>query len=338
MLAKDLKALLTTDDIIKILTSMGCEYVKQHGNYITSTRANGSDNKTGVIVYLNGEFNALMPTDFSFEKEAYKDIFTVVQKILNLSFPQAMKYICEVLELDYYSEKIQNKPQILSWLDKIESSKIKMKQPSIILSDKVLNSYFPYLHKKWHDEGIDILTAKAFEISYDIETNAIIIPIKDETGSLLGVQARNLNDNTQSKYYYPYPLQKGTVLYGFYQNYQSIKEKKQVIIFEGAKSVLQAHSLGITNTVALLGKTISPYQIDILNRMGCEIVLALDNDVTDEEIYFIAEEINRYVVFNDISVLKDELQLFLKDKDSPTDSKEFLQNYEAFKYTLIEKS
>ena len=70
---------------------------------------------------------------------------------------------------------------------------------------------------------------------------------------------------------------------------------------ESEKAVQQLASVGIRNCVATGGKTISKYQIEMLTRMNVEIVLALDQDVTKEELQDIAnmfldkQEINKEV-------------------------------------------
>lgn len=45
-----------------------------------------------------------------------------------------------------------------------------------------------------------------------------------------------------------------SVIYGLFENMEEILKKKEIIIFEGCKSVLLARSWGIRNTGALLQK------------------------------------------------------------------------------------
>ena len=70
-----------------------------------------------------------------------------------------------------------------------------------------------------------------------------------------------------------------SVIYGLFENMEEILKKKEIIIFEGCKSVLLARSWGIRNTGALLTSHLNPAQMKLLAKLGVKVVFALDKEV-----------------------------------------------------------
>lgn len=62
-----------------------------------------------------------------------------------------------------------------------------------LLDKKILDSYYDYYHKSWIEDNISPKTMKKFNIKYSVLDNQIIIPHYDLKGNLVGVRARNLN-------------------------------------------------------------------------------------------------------------------------------------------------
>ena len=108
----------------------------------------------------------------------------------------------------------------------------------------------------------------------------------------------------------------GTIntIYGLSENMQSIKEKGEIILFEGCKSVLLADTWGIHNTGAILTSHLSPNQMKILAKLGCRVVFALDKDVNPREDHNI-KKLKQYV---NVEYLWDWQDL-LGEKDAPVD-------------------
>lgn len=172
--------------------------------------------------------------------------------------------------------------------------------------------------KIWEDEGISKDTLRKFDVRYDRFSNRIVYPIKGMDGKIINVGGRTLDVNWKEKKLrkYTYFHQWGTmsVLYGLYDNLESIRSKREVIIFEGCKSVLLADTWGITNTAAILTSHLNPRQMKELAKLGCRVVFALDKDVIIRNDKNIAK-LKNYV---DVSYLFDRRGL-LDEKDSPVD-------------------
>ena len=106
-------------------------------------------------------------------------------------------------------------------------------------------------------------------------------------------------------------------IYGFSENLEYIKDKKEIILFEGCKSVLIADSWGIKNAGAILTSHLNMSQMKLLAKLGCRVVFALDKDVDvtqDKHIGMLKNYVN-------VEYIKDVTNK-LDDKDSPVDKGE----------------
>lgn len=333
MVISELKQALNIEKITHLLETMGCQAIKIHNGYITSTRGNGGDNLQGIICYTNDKnnFNCLMPTSPQFDKYYVKDIISVVQVVKDLTFPKAVKYICEACGIDYYQSVKPAHNSALEWLQSVETGNIdseNYEQMSVKeIDEKTLNQFVKLPHIAWLKEAITSTVCNRFGVGYDIESNSITIPIRDELGNLVGVKCRTMNEQFDSKYWYMYPTNKNRLLFGEFEGYDSIIKSGYVIVVEGEKSVLKGHSFGIDNIVAISGKKMSEFQAERLLRMNVPIILALDNDVKDEEIKSIVEKLKYPIQTVPVYTLKDKFGLYLGEHDAPADNKEFLMAY-----------
>ena len=89
-----------------------------------------------------------------------------------------------------------------------------------------------------------------------------MMPIRDEAGNVIAFGGRTLEPEWKEKGLRKYTYFAGwgemDVIYGLYENLKYILEKREIIIFEGCKSVLLSHSWGIKNTGALLTSHLNP--------------------------------------------------------------------------------
>lgn len=189
-----------------------------------------------------------------------------------------------------------------------------------VLSDRHMDMYEddPEKLEIWRNEGISDVSLARFEVKYDPLSDRIVYPIRDMTGKIVNVGGRTLDplwkEKKLRKYTYFYSWGTMKLLYGLYENLESIKTKREVIVFEGCKSVLIADSWGITNTAALLTSHLNESQMKLLASLGCTVVFALDKDVcvTDDKR---VQVLSRYT---DVRYIRDDDNL-LDAKDSPVD-------------------
>lgn len=333
MKPQEIKDQITLEDIGSMLESLGCEQVRIHGNVLSSTKGNGSDNPSGIVIWENGNFfNAEMYTTPEFDQYMVKDVFSVIRQLTGRTFDQAVEFVGNFVDLEN-TEKETKAPTISDWLDKIEKKGVQKEKESWVYDPSFLDQFPRFLHPYWKQEGITEETAEKFDIRFDQSTECIMIPIYDKEGRLVGVKVRETR-LAKNKYSYALRTRKSVVLYGLWQNEEAIRKEKEVIVFEAEKSVLKADSLGIHNTVAIGGKILSADQVRLLNSLNASVVLALDEDVSEEDIMRNVHKITFPFPVNDVYVLRDNR---LNPKESPADRPEIMMDYKNHREKVGEK-
>ena len=127
---------------------------------------------------------------------------------------------------------------------------------------------------------------------YDRYRDRIMFPIFSHMGKVLGFGGRVLDDstgeqeNTQPKYINsPETLvyDKRRVLYGLHQARQVIREQEEAVLVEGYTDVISLHQVGVRNTVASCGTSLTREQVQLLHRYAQRIVLVFDADGAGEK-------------------------------------------------------
>lgn len=193
----------------------------------------------------------------------------------------------------------------------------------------------PDKYEIWRQEGITDEAMSFFGVKYDGFSNCIVYPVRNTSGKIANVGGRTLDPNFKEKglrkytYFKPWGGQMN-IIYGLSENKKEIIDKREIILFEGMKSVLIARGYGFKNTGAILTSHLNPGQMKILARLGVRVVFALDKDVKIRQDRNI-EALRRYVNVEYICDMKD----LLDEKDSPVDKGKEIFNtlYQSrFKY------
>jgi len=332
--AEDLKRYIyinnRVDDVLKAL---GCHSIRerQNGSYYSCAMPDG-DNKQSTIIY-NEEFLGVQAyTRMITDKYGVNDILSLVAFIRNSdNFTENIKWVCDVIGLDYYSEDVDDLPESIRWTrwmqSAVTSDKKEDNERLKPVSEKVLTYYKPYLSHMFYKDGIPYDIQKQFEIMYDLDSHRIVMPIRDELGTLVGVKGRAVDD-VEDKYIYLEPCAKTQVLYGLYENYDNIKKANSVIVVESEKSVMKLTSYGVLNCVAIGGHTLSRTQIEKLIRLNIdEIILCYDEDVFRDEDGVLNKqkyksEVDKFISQQSVSIMVDINKTILDDKESPADNEE----------------
>ena len=173
--------------------------------------------------------------------------------------------------------------------------------------------------KKWEEEGISPDSLRKFGVRYDSFSDRLVYPIRNASGQIVNIGGRTLDPDFKEKglrkYTYFYHWDGGIdLIYGLSENFGDISAKKEIILFEGCKSVLLADTYGFRNCGALLTSHLSHAQMMILAKLGVSAVFALDKDVDvtkDRNINILKRYLNVYY-------LQDTSDL-LGPKDAPVD-------------------
>lgn len=301
----------------QILESIGCHHIKYHisNSYWSCANADGDNN--GAVVLYNNEYLMCLNYTRQMTKDNRKtDIIDLVCYTKDLTFPEGLKFICEEIGISYYHDFEEDIPEsfkILKMINEMNSNILEEKEkPLKPISECILSYYKKYVNDLFYEDNIDYSTQQEFEIGFDEESNRYTIPIRSELGDLIGVKGRyfyrQVPDN-ENKYIYLEPCAKSKILYGLYKTIEHIKAKNCIYILEAEKAVLQLWNYGYKNCISTGGKELSQYQIDMIFRIGVQIVFCFDKDVTKEELEKLANRfpdgISLYYMFDENNILKE---------------------------------
>lgn len=305
-----------------VLEELGCHHIKQKDGFIQCGNPDG-DNVTAVCVYENTNLTTINYTRDITNGRKSSDLISLVEFYKDETFPYAIKWICDVLDIDYYSDPEQDLPEslkltkLLLELQTSDETKDEEK-PLKPIPEKILSYYKGYVNDMFLEDGVSYETQKEFEIGYDEESERITIPIRDELGNLVGIKGRYFYRSVPdgiNKFVYLEKCARSQILYGLYKTINYIKQNKRVFIVEAEKGVQQLWSAGYCEGVATGGKKITQCQIDKLTRLCVPIIFVFDKDVDKKELESIA---NKFIDEVDVYALIDKDNI-LSDKQSPTD-------------------
>ena len=312
--------ILDNDKLPEILQEIGCHSIHNHGGYITCGNKTG-DNKSAIVVYINENLTVVNYTRSMTNNKRTTDIFDLICYNEDCSFPEALKFCCNLFGLDYYQEPedIPESLQILKMLQQMATEEgVNDDAPLKPINEKILSYYFPYGNKLWEDDGISLSTQRLFEVAFDPMTNSIVIPIRDEQGSLVGIKARRMEydpNSGLSKYFFLEPCSKSRVLYGLFQNIKLIQFTGVVWVGESEKFVQQLYDMGYYG-VSTGGTKISKAQVEMLTRLNAKIVFCYDEDVNEEQLKNIS---NMFLEGVPVYAIIDKEHI-LENKESPSDN------------------
>ena len=281
MNSRELINQITTDDIIKIMGSLGAEPVKETSEYlIFSSVCHGSDSHKLYLYKSSKTFHC-------WSHCGNMSLFDLIMRVKQCEFKDAFKYV-----KTFASGGIHGfyKPYHKKSLEDV------VVEPLPVINKPYLYKIFKNCEiKEWLEDNINYNATSKFNIRKDLEGNRIIIPHFNIKGECVGIRCRHLNpkDVERKGKYTPiwydnmsYAHQLSLNLYGIHISKDNIKKYKKVIVVESEKGVLQYESYYTGNNicVAICGSTFSQTQKKMLLELGVEeIVIALDRQYEYED-------------------------------------------------------
>lgn len=144
------------------------------------------------------------------------------------------------------------------------------------------------------EEGYDQELLRRFDVGFDVKHNRITFPLRDKAGKLIGISGRSVLPNAKPRYkvydweYKDFNLperrtDKRAILWNVHNIYtqfhfETDPGQRFVVVNEGFKAVMRVAQAGIPQVVGLLGSYMSNEQQWMLERLGCPILLMLDNN------------------------------------------------------------
>jgi DNA primase len=264
------------------------EYV---GQYVDLVEDNGD--WFGICPFhpdLNPSFSVTQDngTWYCFGCHKGGNAISFVMRHQHVSYEEAQKILCDYAGID--GSSIPPRLEATKTLRKFISKPKKRKLATWkVLDQNYMERYELNWDKLgvWEDEGISRESMLKFQVRYCPFDNRIVFPIRTVYGDIMSVSGRTLDPNWKEKkirkYTYFQDLGELDTLYGLSDNMSEIQMKREVIIFEGAKSVLKADTWGIFNSTAALTSHLSENQVKTLIKLGVRVVLCMDAGVNVSE-------------------------------------------------------
>lgn len=313
--------------IPEILDKLGCRFIKSEnrGKLFTASLPDGNNRRSVQVK------NTESLTSNIRSKGIRGDIYALVSFIINdcktedeihEDLNNAKRWIIDELGYhDVYDWDDEPRTEQNGWLKGIKKKRKKQEsvvKPNSPIGEDVKEEFFWRPYYGWIEEGISARTQWEFEVAFDRESRRVVYMVRDKEGQLIGVKGRTIDpkEAEERKYLYLYRCNKSIELYNLHKAYQHILERKEVIVFESAKSCMKAYQYGFPNCVSIEGDDISDFQVRLLKEFGMEIKIVLAFDKDKDKIWNKeqASKLTNRLVY----IVYDEWKV-LKEKDSPVD-------------------
>lgn len=261
-----------TKDLVLLLKGYGYDKFTINEDEIRCSKPDSSNGST-CRIRLN---NSLMCTDFSSSFNG--DIFELIIFHTDTTYSDIVSKCYEMFNIENTDDEDFDGLDLDLGLD------TKPKEVLIPIYDKSeLDKFENVWNLRFVKDNIMPKTQKTFHVGYDYKSKRITIPWFTIEGKLLGVMGRAYYDNYGDFKYFPLlKFKKHHSLYGIYENQNYIKNSR-VYIGESEKFVLQLHTMGIHNSLALGGNSIDDYRLSLLEKLNVqEIVYCFDESLEIE--------------------------------------------------------
>ena len=242
-----------------------------------------------------------------FSCHATGNVFTFLMNYEHIDFKEALKYLGDKVGIDTGSVKISKRSTKYDKLYDAYKLALKYYQNNLnstfgheakkylsnrSIDEKIIKEFEIGLSLDTRDDLTKLLTKKDYDLAtlnrigltsddHDIYNDRIMFPLYDVSGRVVGFSGRIYKDNGSNKYVNTKEtviFKKGEMLYHYHIAREECRIKKSVIVMEGFMDVIRASSIGIKNTVALMGTALTKEQINLIKRLSNNIILCLDGD------------------------------------------------------------
>lgn len=305
------------ENIVTLLEEFNFEHISLRSNEIRFARS--CDGGPNIRIRLtDNEF--VNVSDYA--RGVHTDIFRYIIEEKNVTFRDVILAAKRILGLDDYWRPARKRSLFGGIYQNIGKSNIDTKLKTY--DEDVLKKYECCCNKRFLRDGISLDAQRFFNTRFSIEDNAIIIPIYDEHGDLVGAKARVNDDITEgeNKYYYPIAVASSKVLYGYVENYSYLYGADTIYIGESEKFCMQLYTMGVRNCVSIGSHTLSEKQAKLLLQLAPKSITFM----FDEGLDLMETKRNADVILSISSMFKPDIKFFdyrdcdlVGEKDSPSD-------------------
>ena len=242
-----------------------------------------------------------------FSCHATGNVYTFLMNYEHMDFKQALKYLGDRVGINTGNIQIKKKTtkydklyeayqfalkyyqnNLNSNVGKIAKSYLKGRN----IGEETIKEFEIGLALDSKDDLTKLLESKSYDLvtlnkaglssdNHDIYNDRIMFPLYDISGRVVGFSGRIYKDNGQNKYLNTKETEifkKGEMLYHYHIAKEECRKKNTVIVMEGFMDVIRASTIGIKNTVALMGTALTKDQMQLIKRLASTIILCLDGD------------------------------------------------------------
>ena len=242
-----------------------------------------------------------------FSCHATGNVYTFLMNYDHMDFKEALKYLGDRVGIDTGSVKVTRKNTKFDKLYEAYNLSLKYYQNNLNstvgkeakkylanrkINEDIIKEFEIGLSLESKDDLTKLLMSKDYDLvtlnriglssdNHDIYNDRIMFPLYDAFGKVVGFSGRIYKDNGQNKYVNTKEtdiFKKGEMLYHYHIAKEECRIKKSVIVMEGFMDVIRASTIGVKNTVALMGTALTKEQINLIKRLSNNIILCLDGD------------------------------------------------------------
>ncbi|MCI8461145.1 MAG: DNA primase [Bacilli bacterium] len=242
-----------------------------------------------------------------FSCHATGNVYTFLMNYEHIEFREALKYLGERVGIDtgniHIAKKVTKYDKLYEaynfslkyFQNNLNSNVGKIAKAYLLdrkIDDSLIKEFEIGLSLESRDDLTKLLTNKEYDLvtlnriglssdNHDIYNDRIMFPLYDVSGKVVGFSGRIYKDSGQNKYLNTKEtdiFKKGELLYHYHIAKEECRIKKSVIVMEGFMDVIRASSIGIKNTIALMGTALTKEQINLIKRLSNNIILCLDGD------------------------------------------------------------
>lgn len=242
-----------------------------------------------------------------FSCHATGNVYTFLMNYDHIGFREALKYLGDKVGVNVSSIDIQKKStkfdkfyeaynfSVKYFQNNLSSTKGKAARNYLSnrgINEATIKEFEIGLSLDTRDDLTKLLVNKKYDLGelnriglssddHDIYNDRIMFPLYNVSGQVVGFSGRIYNDNGQNKYLNTKEtdiFKKGEMLYHYHIAREECRLQKSVIVMEGFMDVIRASTIGIKNTVALMGTALTNNQFNLIKRLSNNIILCLDGD------------------------------------------------------------
>ena len=242
-----------------------------------------------------------------FSCHATGNVFTFLMNYEHVEFKEALRYLGEKVGVNVSNISIKRKETKYDKLYDAYNFSVKYFQNNLSssvgrsareylasrkINEELIKEFEIGLSLESRDDLTQLLLKKDYDLGtlnkiglssdeHDIYNDRIMFPLYDISGKVVGFSGRIYKDNGQNKYLNTKETEifkKGEMLYHYHIAREECRLKKSVIVMEGFMDVIRASSIGVKNTVALMGTALTNSQAGLIKRLSNNIILCLDGD------------------------------------------------------------